>query len=704
MSNQQVSAPIGIDLGSWTSKIAVAKRGGVEIITNEANFRETPCVVGYGPAERNIGEAGNIKMKSNFKDTVSFPARFLGLRPDYPLLRSEKKFCPAKCVNKDDRVAFEVKYQGQAETVFPEQVFAAYLNKLKFILQKNNFENKSGVLAVPAYLTQQERKALLDAAKIAEFSVTRLLNESTAVALDYGMFRKNDLDATNPRNVLFIDFGHSKLSTFACGFTNSEMSVLEQEYCRHIGCRDIDYHLFEFYRAVFEKSSGGSDISENKKAIVKLFEQIERQRKILSGNIEHDLSIEYLMDECDLQYTMTRDKLEELCQPIFKAVVEVLTKVRDSLKARNIQLHSIELIGGGSRIPSFVHLVKSVFGIDPSRTLNSSESVARGCALMAAIKSPLFRVSDYALNERVYYGVKFSWNFVEGEKLLGLNSELYPEKQRKFIYEAGAKVPSSKTIKFTRKEAIEILIEYEPAINGFSKHIGYFVTKPQNPQHETFGVAFKIKYTEDGLVTFEECSLVEEWFEETKTPKKKDDKKKDEKKEDKKEEKKEGEPEKMEEEEFEVKKTKKEKYTAIKYEANNFDNFTQKDIDAFFAAESTMVNQDRMILETYERKNELESLAYNWKEKLATSHAPYARPEEVPAILAFLDNEREWLYSDGQNANRGTYNEHIAAVKAKVAHIAKRYDGKEHLDHELKLMADAFNANYTALNSLVTPQ
>jgi hypothetical protein len=73
---------------------------------------------------------------------------------------------------------------------------------------------------------------------------------------------------------------------------------------------------------------------------------------------------------------------------------------------------------------------------------------------MAAIKSPLFKVPDYALHERSYYGVKFYWNFVEGEKYLGLNSALYPEKQGKFIYEIGAKVPTSKTIKFSRKEAI----------------------------------------------------------------------------------------------------------------------------------------------------------------------------------------------------------------------------------------------------------
>jgi len=167
-------------------------------------------------------------MKSNFKDTVSSPNRFLGLKPDYPFLRAEKKFCPAKCVNKDDKIAFEIKYQGQTETVFPEQVYAAYINKLKFILQKNGFDNKSAVVAVPPYYTQQERKALLDAAKIAEFSITRIINESTAVALDYGMFRKNDLDATTARNVLFIDFGHSKLSVFASAFTNSEMTVLDQ--------------------------------------------------------------------------------------------------------------------------------------------------------------------------------------------------------------------------------------------------------------------------------------------------------------------------------------------------------------------------------------------------------------------------------------------------------------------------------------------
>jgi heat shock protein 4 len=110
------------------------------------------------------------------------------------------------------------------------------------------------------------------------------------------------------------------------------------------------------------------------------------------------MNIEYLMEENDLHYTMKREEFEKISEPIFRAISEVLSKIRDNLKQKNINLHSIELVGGGSRIPAFVALVKSVFGVEPSRTLNSSESVARGCALMAAIKSPLFRVPDYALN------------------------------------------------------------------------------------------------------------------------------------------------------------------------------------------------------------------------------------------------------------------------------------------------------------------
>lgn len=183
-------------------------------------------------------------------------------------------------------------------------------------------------------------------------------------------------------------------------------------------------------------------------------ENIEKQRKILSGIMEHDLNIEYLMEENDLHYCLKREEFEKISQPIFQAIAQVMEKMKATVDQKKINIHSIELVGGGSRIPAFINIVKNTFKIDPSRTLHSSESVARGCALQAAIKSPLFKVADYVLNERSYYGIKFYWNFVQDQKFLGLNASLYPEKQGKFIYEAGAKIPTSKTVKFARKEAI----------------------------------------------------------------------------------------------------------------------------------------------------------------------------------------------------------------------------------------------------------
>lgn len=110
------------------------------------------------------------------------------------------------------------------------------------------------------------------------------------------------------------------------------------------------------------------------------------------------MNVEYLMEENDLQYTMKRAEFEKICEPLFTLIHDTLLKARETLKEKNIKLHSVEVIGGGTRIPEFLRIAKDIFGMELSRTLNSSESVARGCALMAAIKSPLFKVPNYIMN------------------------------------------------------------------------------------------------------------------------------------------------------------------------------------------------------------------------------------------------------------------------------------------------------------------
>jgi len=102
---------VGVDFGGGTVKVGVAKRGGVEVITNEASNRESQVVVGFGPNERFIGEQGFVQLKSNFKNTVVFPSRFIGLKSDSPFFNEEKKWLYSPIsIGADNKPIFEVFY------------------------------------------------------------------------------------------------------------------------------------------------------------------------------------------------------------------------------------------------------------------------------------------------------------------------------------------------------------------------------------------------------------------------------------------------------------------------------------------------------------------------------------------------------------------------------------------------------------------
>lgn len=127
------------------------------------------------------------------------------------------------------------------------------IGEIKRILVFNDINDKEAVISVPNYFTERERKALLDAAKIADLKIQRIFSESSATTLSYGLFRKKDLPEKDEkaRNVVFVDLGHSKMSSFVSSFTKDKCSVLLQENDRHLGARDLDWALLEFYDELF---------------------------------------------------------------------------------------------------------------------------------------------------------------------------------------------------------------------------------------------------------------------------------------------------------------------------------------------------------------------------------------------------------------------------------------------------------------------
>jgi len=150
---------------------------------------------------------------------------------------------------------------------------------------------------------------------------------------------------------------------------------------------------------------------------------------------------------------------------VFVIIGHALEKIKAELDEKKIVLHGIEMVGGGTRIPAFQKIVEKVFKVEPVRTLNSSESIAKGCALMAAMKSPLFKVAEYGLEELNLYPVKLHWNFLQpGTQPLANNEKAYLEKQTNLVFPAGCSLPVTKTVKFAKREGIELLLTYDPVV------------------------------------------------------------------------------------------------------------------------------------------------------------------------------------------------------------------------------------------------
>ncbi|CAK9187787.1 unnamed protein product [Ilex paraguariensis] len=235
-------------------------------------------------------------------------------------------------------------------------MMAMLLAHLKRISEKNRETHISDcVMGIPSYFTDLQRRAYLNAAEIASLKPLRLMHDCTATALGYGIY-KNDLSGARPTNVVFVDIGHCDTQIAVAAFELGQMKILSHAFDRDLGGRDFDEVLFRHF-AVQSKERYHIDVYSNGRASKRLREACEKLKKVLSANPEAPLHIECLMDEKDI--------------------------------------HSVELVGSGSRILAIKRILASLFNREPSRTLNASECAARGCALQCAMLSPIFRVRKY---------------------------------------------------------------------------------------------------------------------------------------------------------------------------------------------------------------------------------------------------------------------------------------------------------------------
>jgi heat shock protein 4 len=315
---------IGISVGSLNTVIGVLKNNNVDIILSETSSRTVPTLSAFSDRERLSGDSAMSIIKSNYLRTINYPRNYLGIQADWPYLKEETKFATAQpVIDHHNKVAFEITYKGEQEVVYPEAAMGLFFNKLKKNWLKEGYETNEVVVGVPDYYTTHERKAMIDALSIANLSCTSLVNESSCIVLNYGLFRRTQFDEKNPRIVAFVDMGQSKTSIVFGSFTKNLSKVISVTSDRFCGARDLDYYLMLHFSKVFEKKYG-CDPSSSVKTRLRMMEAISKTRKILSGNREATLSIESLMEDEDLNYNLTREELESIVSPVLEKYRELI--------------------------------------------------------------------------------------------------------------------------------------------------------------------------------------------------------------------------------------------------------------------------------------------------------------------------------------------------------------------------------------------
>ena len=364
----------------------------------------------------------------------------------------ERDYVSAPLVNVNGQTGAEVTYLGKKEAFTATQLISMFFNKVKSTASAElKLPVSDIVISVPPWFTDVQRRSLIDAAEISGLKLLRLINDTTATALGYGI-TKLDLPTAEekPRRVCFVDIGHSSYSCSIVEFRKGELAVKSTVSDRHFGGRNFDKALVDHFAKEF-KEKYKIDIYTNPKALVRVAAAAEKMKKVLSANAQAPISIESLMNDVDVSGMMKREQLEELLAPLLERATLPIEQALAEAKLKVEDIDSIEMVGGCTRVPSLKDKISKYFGKPLSFTLNQDEAVARGCAFSCAILSPVFRVRDFSIHDIQNYPIEFNWE---------QSPDIPDEDTSLTVFNKGNVIPSTKILTFYRKQPFDLEARY----------------------------------------------------------------------------------------------------------------------------------------------------------------------------------------------------------------------------------------------------
>mmetsp|Transcript_79931 Transcript_79931/g.226103 ORF Transcript_79931/g.226103 Transcript_79931/m.226103 type:complete len:795 (+) Transcript_79931:59-2443(+) len=631
MENQLV---IGIDLGTSDSYVAYVGKGTIDIVQNEVSQRRTPTLVGFTDRERLLGDGALSQIKSNTKNTCRNFKHLLAQKPDSAGAEAEAFWATARLEeDRDGGLGFGVNYKGEQAVFSAVEVTAMFLTKLKDITEAwCQGKVADVVVGVPSYYTDFQRTAVLDAARIAGLNVLRVMNEHTATALEYGYFRTNNFDPDKPTTVAFCQMGHAVFSVSIVQFVRGKLSVL-CEKSEKVGGRDMDECLVRTFAQQFQKKTG-CDVLSNKKAQFKLEDAVTKTKKILSANAESSISCECLMEDEDFGSSISRADFEEMCKPMMKKVSDVLEAAKAACGLPATSIDSVEICGGASRVPWFKEMCSKAFGgKELSTTMNADECVARGCALQAALLSPLYKVREFKVEDTMPFPISLGWT--SPFPVASDGDQPGPGERSAVVFPGNSLMNLLKVLTFFRKEPFELKAMYsdEKGLHpGSPTELGsYTIELPAQLQEKQ--VKVRAALTLHGTFAIQGAQVVEEEREEAPEAN--------------------GGPggeeghgaaERRPEEE--KGRRRKLRRTDLAVSASGRPGLAPGEVEQRRRAEEAMVAETREIEETNARRNDLESYILNMRSSVAEGgkYGAYIKEADRAALSEQLERAEDWLY------------------------------------------------------------
>jgi molecular chaperone DnaK len=372
---------IGIDLGTTNSCVAVMEGKNPKVIENAEGARTTPSIVAFNAeGETLVGQPAKRQGVTNPENTFFAIKRLIGRRMEDPMVAKDKKLVPYSIVKADNGDAW---VESRGTKYAPSQISAFTLTKMKETAERYLGEPVTqAVITVPAYFNDSQRQATKDAGRIAGLEVLRIINEPTAAALAYG------LDKKEAGTIAVYDLGGGTFDVSILEIGDGVFEVKSTNGDTFLGGEDFDMRIVDYLADEFKKENS-MDLRKDKLALQRLREASEKAKVELSSAMQTEINLPFITADATgpkhLTVKLSRSKLEALVDDLIQKTIEPCRMALKDAGVTAAQIDQVVLVGGMTRMPKVIELVKQFFGKEPHKGVNPDEVVAIGAAIQGGV-------------------------------------------------------------------------------------------------------------------------------------------------------------------------------------------------------------------------------------------------------------------------------------------------------------------------------